>query len=160
MAKSQKGNKKKNEKELKKQLQEVEENYRRALADYQNLQKRTEKEKQDFLKFATSSLIAKLLTILDGLEAAQKNLKDQGLDLLIKEFREILKQEGVVEIKSLGEKFDPEVHECLEVVKIKDKKRENRVIEEVCKGYQIQAGETSQVLRYSQVKVGKKVKED
>lgn len=156
MAKSQRVNKKEYKKELKKQLQEVEEKYRRALADYQNLQKRTEKEKQDFLKFATSSLIAKLLTILDGLEAAQKHLKDRGLDLLIKELQEILKREGVVEIKSLGEEFDPEVHECIEVVKIKDKKQENQVVEEVCKGYQIQAGETSQVLRYSQVKVGKK----
>lgn len=154
MAKSQKQDKN----ELKKQFQEAEEKYKRALADYQNLLKRTEKEKQDFLKFATGSLIAKLLIILDGLEAAQKHLKDQGLDLLIKEFREILKQEGAVEIKSLGEEFDPEVHECVEVIQVKDGKQEGKVIEEICKGYRMQAGETSQVLRYSQVKVGKKVK--
>lgn len=153
---AQKSNQKKTD--LKKQLQCLEENYRRALADYQNLQKRTEKEKQEFLKFATCNLVTKLLTVLNGLEAAQKHLQDQGLGLLIKKFKEILKQEGVVEIKSQNEPFDPEQHECVEVVKVKDNRLENQVIEEVRKGYRMIVGEDDQVLRYAQVKVGKKVK--
>lgn len=145
--------------DLKKRIREAEERYKRALADYQNLQKRTEKEKQEFLKFATSTLIAKLLTILDGLEAAQKHLKDESLNLLIKEFKQILKQEGVVEMNSLGEKFDPEIHECVELVRVRDEKLVNQVIEEVRKGYQMKTGENCQILRYPQVKVGQKVKD-
>lgn len=152
---AQKGKQKKDN--LKKQLQELEEKYKRALADYQNLEKRAEKEKQEFLKFATSSLVAKLLTVLDSLEAAQKHLKDQGLNLLIKEFKEILKQEGVVEIESIGQSFDPEIYECLELVEVKDKNLIETVVEETRKGYRLQVGDESRVLRYPQVKVGKKV---
>lgn len=153
---AQKGDKKRGD--LKRRLQEVEEKYKRALADYQNLQRRTTKEKEEFLKFAVSSLIAKLLGVLDDLETARKHLKDQGLDLVVRNFQEILKQEGVVEIKSLGEKFDPGIHECLGVVEVKDKSLVDTVVEEVRKGYRIQAGESQQILRYPQVKVGKKIK--
>lgn len=141
--------------ELKKQLDELEEKYKRALADYQNLQKRVEKEREEFLKFATSSLITKFLTILDHLESAQKHLKDRGLELLIKDFREILRQEGVVEIKAVGEKFDPAIQECIEAVKVNDKNLINKVVEETRKGYKMQVGDESRVLRFAQVKVGK-----
>lgn len=141
---------------LKKKLGDLEEKYKRALADYQNLQKRVEKEKEEFLRFATSSLIAKLLGILDDLQKAQRHLRDQGVDLLVKEFQGILRQEGVSEIRSIGERFDPVVHECVGLVKVKDKKLVDRVVEEMRKGYQMQVEGESRVLRFAQVKVGKK----
>lgn len=142
-------------KELKEKNEELEEKRKRALADYQNLQKRVEKEKEEFLKFATSSLITKFLDILDNLQRAQKHLKDQGVNLLIKEFEEILKQEGVLEIKSAGEKFDPTIYECVGTIRVKNKGLINKVVEEVRKGYQMQVGNENRVLRYAQVKVGK-----
>ena len=142
--------------ELQKQLVDLKEKYKRALADYQNLQNRVEKEREEFLKFATSSLITKFLDILDNLQKAQEHLKDKGLDLLIKDFKEILRQEGVAEIMAVGQRFDPAVHECVGLVKVKDKNLEDKVVEEVRRGYQIQVGDESRVLRFAQVKVGKK----
>lgn len=137
-------------KDPKRQIEDLENKYKRALADYQNLVKRTEKERAEYLKFAISCLITKFLNILDQLEKASEHLKDEGLDLIIRDFKGILKEEGVVEIESLGQEFNPAVHECLEVVKV-DKKMANRIVKEIRKGYQI----GDRVIRHAQVKVGK-----
>lgn len=101
---------------LQSQVEELENRWKRALADYQNLEKRYEREKHDFIQFANSALILKLLGVLNHLEKAARNLKDKGLDLVVGEFRRILTDEGVEEIKCLGERFDPQLMEAVEVV--------------------------------------------
>ena len=140
----------------KKKFLDLEEKYKRALADYQNLQKRTEREKEEFLKFANSSLILKFLDIKDQLEKAEEQLKDEGLSLILKNFDQILRSEGVEEIKSEGEKFDPSLFECVGLVKVEKEDLEDRVVEVVRKGYKIKVGGEERVLRPSQVKVGKR----
>jgi molecular chaperone GrpE len=139
-------------KDLRKKIEESENKYKRALADYQNLVKRTERERREYLKFANTSLIVKFLEILDDLEKLSEHLKDQGLNLLLKKFYNFLTVEGVEEIKAKGEKFDPNFHECLEVIQAGNKKMVNRVIEEIRKGYRI----GDRVIRHTQVRVGKK----
>jgi len=124
----------------------MENNLKRALADYANLEKRVKREKQIFVKLANAVLIEKLLAVLDDLERAEKHLKDKGLSMAIDQLRVILFGEGVEEIKSLGEKFDAQLMDCVEVVKgPKDK-----VMAIVNKGYKL----NDHVLRPTKVKIG------
>jgi molecular chaperone GrpE len=128
--------------------QDLQEKYIRALADYQNLEKRVERERETFVKFANTILILKMLPVLDNLERAGEHHKDQGIDLVIKQFREALQGEGVTEIEAKGVKFNPEVHEAVEQVP----GEEGKVMEVLEKGYQL--GE--KVIRPTKVKIGGK----
>jgi len=106
--------------------------WKRALADYQNLEKRYEKEKNDFVQFANANLLLKLLGVLVHIERAAEHLKDDGLNLVASEFTRVLKEEGIEEIKALGESFNPEMMEAVEAVK---DGQENKVAEVLNKGY-------------------------
>jgi len=89
----------------------------RTLADYDNLQKRTEKEREDLRKVVSTHIVSKLLPVLDMLEDAQKHLKDSGLAIAIKEFYEVLDSEGVKKVKAeKGMMFDEGLHEAVETV--------------------------------------------
>lgn len=123
----------------------------RALADYQNLVKRVESEKVQFEKFSNLRLIVKLLPVLDILRQAQLHIKDHGVAITIKEFEEALKTEGIEELKvQVGDKFDPEQHEVVEVVPGK----ENNIISAVVlSGWRFIDGP---VIRHAKVKVSQK----
>jgi len=132
--------------ELEEKISELTNNWKRALADYQNLEKRYDKEKQDFVQFATSGLILKLLSVLDHFERIQNYLKDDGLDLAIKEFKKVLVEEGLDEIEALGQQFNPMEMEAVEV----GEGEEGKVLEVLQKGYRLKG----RVLRPAKVKVG------
>ena len=120
----------------------------RALADYQNLVKRVEKEKEQFEKFSNLRLVLKLLPVLDILRQAQVHTKDPGIAITIKEFEEALKTEGIEEVNvKEGDKFDPEAHEVVEVVPGKDN---NNISEVVLSGWRFTDGP---VIRHAKVKV-------
>ena len=124
----------------------------RALADYDNLRKRGEVEKEIWLKFSSERILTKLLPILDMLESAQDYLKDSGLAIGLTEFRKIIEEEGLEEIKpQKGEVFDEGCQEAVEVVK-GDKKDDNKVSEVVLSGWKYTGG---QVIRHAKVKVSK-----
>jgi molecular chaperone GrpE len=131
----------------------------RALADYDNLRKRVEKEREDLRKILAVSIILKFISILDGLKLAQKHLKDGGIAITIKEFEDILRGEGIEKIKiEVGDKFDEDVHEVTEVVE--DSEKDGIIAEEVLEGWKfqdqnIQPGQI--ILRHAKVKVYKKV---
>lgn len=125
---------------------ELEEKWKRALADYHNLERRVEKDKREFVKFANTVLLDKLLGVLDGLEQAEVHLKDKGLNMALDQFRSVLQTEGVAEIKAKGEKFDAETMDCAEVVK----GPKNVVMKVINKGYKL----NDHVLRPAKVKVG------
>jgi molecular chaperone GrpE len=133
--------------QLQDQAKSLTEKWKRALADYQNLEKRVEKEKQEFVKYSTASLIDKLLEVLDDLERAEKHLQDKGLSLALEQFRSILEAEGVEEIEALDKEFNPETMDCSEMVA----GEKNKVIEVIQKGYYL----NDKVLRPAKVKVGK-----
>ena len=134
---------------MKKHIPDLENKLKRALADYQNLSKRIEKDKLEFVKFASASLIDKLLLVLDDLERAQAHLKNKGLNLAINQFKNILKSENVTELKLKNTVFDPLTADCVELVSGK----KNLVISIIKKGYTL----NGRVLRPAQVKVGKGV---
>lgn len=126
---------------------ELEDFWKRALADYANLEKRILAEKSEFARISLAVLIDKLLGVLDMLEKAEHHLKNEGLSLAVRQFRQVLGTEGVEEIKTLGEPFDPELMDCAEVVNGKE-----NIVAEVCqKGYKL----LDKVIRPAKVKVGK-----
>src|SRR3989338_10961611 len=129
--------------------QELEGQLKRALADYQNLEKRVEEERKLLSKLSASLLIEKLLPVLDNLEKAQIHLKDQGLEILIKQFEDILTQEGVEEIAAEGAQFNPHYHEAIES---QQGEQDNLVIKVLTKGYKIE----DTILRPAKVIVSKK----
>lgn len=138
------GNKKKLISE--KKIIELENKWKRALADYSNLEKRIDKEKESFVKFSNARLWEKLLPIIDDLELGQKHLDDQGLGLTLNKLKEVLKSENILEIRAEGQSFNPYLMEAIEIIEgPKDK-----VVEVLNKGYLL--GE--KVLRPAKVKVG------
>lgn len=133
--------------ELNATLEEYKSKYLRALADYQNLEKRTHAEKEETRQFAAKRVLERLLPVLDTLEKAKDHLKDPGLDLVHKELIAVLQEHGVEKIHVVNKPFDPHEMECVEVVHGKD----NHVVEELLPGYRLYG----KVLRVAQVKVGK-----
>lgn len=115
--------------------QELEIQLKRALADYQNLEKRIEEERKLLSKLSASLLIEKLLPVLENLEKAQIHLKDEGLAMVIKQFREILTQEGVEEIAAEGQEFNPVYHEAIET---QEGEQDNIIVKVISKGYKIE----------------------
>lgn len=122
----------------------------RALADYDNLRKRTEEEKLTWITFATQKFIQNLLPVMDSFEAAQEHLGDSGLAIAIGQFKDLLKQEGLEEIRPReGESFDENLMEATEVVE-GNEKNNNKISELVLAGWKFVNG---QVIRHAKVKV-------
>jgi molecular chaperone GrpE len=137
--------------DLKKQVEEYRNKYLRALADYQNLEKRVVEEKELIIKNANQNLILKLLPFLDALDKAEVFIKDQGLKIVKDNLIQVLKEVGVEEIDVLNKPFDPITSEAIDII-ASDK--DNIVVEVLRKGYRFQ----DKILRVAQVKVSKKVK--
>jgi len=133
-------------------VNDLEAKWKRALADYQNLEKRVKEEKVALAKFASESLIAKLLPVLDDLEKAAFYLRNEGLNLALKHLEEVLEKEGLEKIAVLGKNFDPETMEAIQTV---EGEEENKVKKELRPGYKL----NGRVIRFAQVQVEKKVLE-
>jgi molecular chaperone GrpE len=104
---------------------ELENNWKRALADYKNLERRTAEDKEAFFNFSNETLIRCLLPIIDNMETLSKHVSDEGLNMIVKDFQQILKSEGVRETETTNTDFDPEVMEAVETVEGEN----NKVVE-------------------------------
>jgi len=122
--------------------------YLRALADYQNLEKRKGEEIGQVRRFAGEALIVKLLPIVDTFERAQAHVKDPGLGLALKELEAFLEEVGIKKMEVVGKPFNPHEMECIEVVDGQD----TIVVEELLPGYLLHG----KVIRVAHVKVGKR----
>ena len=132
--------------ECKEELAQVETRYKRALADYQNLEKRSREERSDWIKQASKDILLRLLPLVDTLSLANKHEENQTLKVAYQQFLDILKSEGVTKIETVGKKFDPHLMECIDMAGDGDE-----VIEEVREGYMLH----DKLLRVAQVRVGK-----
>lgn len=139
----------KNPEELELQSEAWKNKYLRALADYQNLEKRVREAREDEVKYASRNVLLKILPVLDTLEQMSKTNSDQGLTLALKQFYEILTGESVQRIEVSGHEFDPLTMECVEVV---PGEKDNLVVDELRAGYKMY----DKVIRTARVKVGKK----
>jgi molecular chaperone GrpE len=125
----------------------------RALADYDNLSKRVDRERVELGKIVSVGVIVRLLPVLDNLESAQIHLKDQGLAISIGEFKRVLSEEGLNEIRpGLGDAFDENTMEAIEVTAGTS---DNMISEVVLTGWKFTDGT---VVRHAKVKVSKKIK--
>lgn len=132
---------------LEEKVTELENNWKRALADYRNLEKRFVEEREAIVQFANSTLILRMLPILDNLEMLEKhNNSDEGLKMILVGFRELLREEGIEEIEVAGKDFDANEMDALETVE----GEKGKVFEVVKKGYKLKG----RVLRPASVKVG------
>ncbi len=119
----------------------------RSLADYSNLEKRIESQRQMFVTLATVSIVSKMVDVLDDLYLTQKHLNDKGLQMTINKLLNTLKSEGLSEIEAEGKEFDPQTMECI----VTQEGPENQVLEVKKNGYTL----NGQVIRPVQVIVGK-----
>jgi molecular chaperone GrpE len=131
------------------ELSNLENQLKRALADYQNLEKRIASEKSSWILASNKNLLLRLLPGLDSLLLAEKHTQDEGVKLSIKHFLGILENEGVKKIEAIGKDFDPNLMEAITTQEGED----NKVLEEVRSGYML----FETVLRPAQVIVGKSV---
>ena len=155
--KVEKTEKKQTEKEMLKQkqaeLDDVTDRYKRILAEFENFKKRSGKERESLYNMILADIVSSMLPILDNLEnAAKAESKDEeykkGIELVLKQFQDTLKSKGVEEIKTVGETFDPELHEAVSSVQ-DDTKGEKEIVQEYRKGYKI----GTKVIRHSMVVV-------
>ncbi len=144
----------KNEVQLKQQeLDELTDRYKRLLAEFENHKKRSQKEREGLYNSILADIVEVILPILDNLENALKvetadeNYK-KGVELVLKQFQDVLKSKGIEEINALGETFDPEVHEAVSSIQ-DDTKGEKEIVQEYRKGYKI----GSKIIRHSMVVV-------
>lgn len=131
-----------------KRFASAEEKAKRYLADYQNLERRMQEQRVEWIRSANKDLLLKLLPVLDTLMLASIHIKDKGLELGVNEFLHVLEKEGVEKIKTVGVEFDPRTMEAITTQKVEGKV--GKVIEELKAGYQIY----DTILRAAQVVVG------
>jgi len=147
------------ETELAKSQDEAQKNrdlYLRLLADVENMKKRTVREREEYIQFATLPVIKKILSAVDDLERAlDMSAGDQnyealykGVEIINNSLHEMIKAEGVEPIDALGKPFDPQFHQPL-TVETGTGHEENTVIEELQRGYTMKG----RVIRPSLVKV-------
>lgn len=143
-----------NEAEAKqKELDELTDRYKRVMAEFENYKKRAQKERETLYNSVLSDVIGAILPVVDNLENAAKaetqdaNYK-QGVEMVQKQLKDVLQSKGVEEIKTVGEIFDPAVHEAVSSVQ-DDTKKSQEIVQEYRKGYKI----GSKVIRHSMVVV-------
>ena len=139
--------------ELAKTLADANDKYLRLAAEYDNYRKRTAREKEHLYGDAKIDTIKPFLAVLDNLERGVSQFEEgdghrQGMELICKQFSEVLTKLGVTEIPALGEKFDPEKHNAVMHTE-DDTAEENTVVEVFQKGYTL----GDKVLRFAMVKV-------
>ena len=137
----------------KQQFDEIEDRYKRLMAEFDNYKKRSSKEREGLYNSLISDIVTSFLPILDNLEkavntnTADENYK-QGVQMVLKQFTDTLGALGVQTIETVGKTFDPELHEAVSSVQ-DDNLGEKEIKEEFRKGYKI----GNKVIRHSMVVV-------
>ena len=132
----------------------------RLQADFSNYRKRGEKEKMDSLAFGRELMLEKIIHLSDVMEQAVKysrnatdvKIVQQGLEMVASELNRFLKSEGVDVLETVGQKFNPHEHEAVEQMAVENEEDNNKIVEELQKGYKL----NGRLLRAARVKVAKK----
>jgi molecular chaperone GrpE len=139
------------------EINELNNRFLRLNADFQNYKKRAEKERADVYQFGNEKIVTDLLPILDNLERANSSANEEssagdsiakGVEMVMQQFRDILKKHGVEEIQSIGEEFDPNLHHAV-MQEDHPEYESNQVMDVFQKGYTL----NGKVIRPSMVKV-------
>ncbi len=143
---------------LRLELEQMTEMAKRTMADLQNYKRRQEEERRMIINMANANLLGGLLPVLDNFERAILHAPDSaslpetakewfsGINISIGQFKKVLEESGLKTIESVGQKFNPEMHEALVLVP----GEKDLIIEELEKGYILE----DRVIRHAKVKVG------
>lgn len=142
--------------ELKRQVEENQNRYLRAQADFDNFSRRTRQEREELVKYASAKLVEALLPALDNLERAIQSSKQnadleslsKGVEMVFRQMEQTMAQEGLEAIEAVGHSFDPELHQAV-MQEDAEGIEAGIVLEELQKGYKLK----DKVLRPSMVKV-------
>jgi len=124
---------------LKKEQQNVYDRLLRKQAEFENFKKRSEREKSEFMQYASAELMKELLNALDSFDLALKNAAGdentlRGFELIYKQLQDTLNRFGLKPIEAKGKKFDPNFHQAVSTQASGDLE-ENTVVDEMRKGY-------------------------
>jgi len=133
------------------EYEELNDRYKRLLAEFENYKKRSQKEKDSIYGMITGDVVATMLPIMDNLEKAAETKTDdekyqEGVKLVARQFQDSLKRLGLEEIETVGQRFDPEFHDAVSHIE-DETKGEQEIVEEYRKGYKI----GNKVIRHSMV---------
>jgi molecular chaperone GrpE len=148
---------------LEKKIEELNDKLLRSLAENQNLRKIHEKEREDLIKYSSSSFAREILNLADNLERAFVLFKDDpkfksdefkdtmlGIELIEKELINSFDKNGIKSFESVGKKFDPNFHQALN--EVESEQEDGMVINEIQKGYML----NERLLRPALVSISKK----
>ena len=131
----------------------------RLQAEFDNFRKRNRTAVSEAYEEASLETVEKFLPVLDNLQRALESSKDnespqaqaicKGVEMVVKQFMDILEKMGVEEIEALGQPFDPMYHDAVMQVEAEEEEQKNTVVEVLLKGYKTE----EKVVRYSMVKV-------
>ena len=135
------------------EIDDLNDRYKRVLAEFENFKKRSGKERETLYNSILADIVEVFLPIVDNLENALKvetpdTEYKKGVELVLKQFKDILKSKGVEEIPAVGETFDPVLHEAVSSIQDPDKNAKE-IVQEYRKGYKI----GNKVIRHSMVVV-------
>ncbi|MGB0840488.1 MAG: nucleotide exchange factor GrpE [Chitinophagales bacterium] len=145
--------------QLEKNNHELQDKYRRLYADFANLRKRTAKEKLELIKTASKKVITELLPVVDDFERAFKaneaagtpsGNEAEGFQLIYNKIKNILSNQGLKPMESIGQAFDPDLHAALTEIPAGDDMK-GKVVDEIEKGYYL----NNVIIRHAKVVVGK-----
>jgi len=131
------------ESQLKAERDELYDRLLRKQAEFDNYKKRIERERSEYVQFASAELMKEILNAMDsfdlaihnaGAESASGDTMLRGLDLIYKQFQDTLSRFGLKAIDARGQEFDPNVHQAVSTVPTDDVP-ENTVVDELRKGY-------------------------
>ena len=137
----------------KNEIKDKDDRIKRLMAEFENFKKRSSKERENLYNSLVGDIVTSMLPILDNLEKAVQVKTDdendkQGIEMVLKQFKDVLQSNGVTEIESVGKTFNPELHEAITSV-VDDNLGVQEIKEEYRKGYMI----GSKVIRHSLVVV-------
>lgn len=135
----------------------------RTLAEMENLRKRLDKEKKEYISYANQELLNEILPVLDNFDRALASAGNnpeaasylQGVEMIYKQLEEVLRRQGLEEIKARGEPFDPFLHEAVQQ-ELSDDCPDGTILEVLLKGYLFRG----KLLRPAAVKVASNPAED
>jgi molecular chaperone GrpE len=144
--------------ELESKVTELNDKYLRLYSEFDNFRKRTAKEKIELMQSAGEDVFKSILPVIDDFDRAIKSnaattdiqAVNDGVNLIFNKFQSTLTQKGLLEMKTIGETFDADVHEAITSIPAPSEDMKGKIVEELEKGYSL----NGKIIRFAKVVIG------